>query len=140
MGWSAELHQYPDHVAIIPMVNQTNYWYNIDVSEISKTGVASTTNETYTGNLYQFAGGMDPWGSNLLGMLWINLMIRLFSLICLAFMASSTNRWVSDKIARCSMCCFARWGICHRRAFTAPVEEINPPFRVSRTRSGLQGV
>merc|ERR1712151_840215 len=97
MLWSAEIDRYPDHVAIIPIVNQTNYWYNIESDKISKSGITAVTNKTYTGNLFQYTGGMEPWVSDMLSMLWLNLVIRIFGLVCLAFMASSTNRWVSDK-------------------------------------------
>merc|ERR1712048_643285 len=135
MLWSAEMAQYPDHVALIPIVNQTNYWYNIEVDEIAKVGMTAVTNRTYTGNLYQYPGGMGPWFSDMLSMLWINLVIRLFSLACLAFMASSTNRWVSDKIARVSHFLFSCCGIGHIKEYAAPQEELNPPFRTTRSTS-----
>jgi hypothetical protein len=137
MLWSAEMAQYPDYVSVIPTVNQTNYWYKIEVDEISKTGIAPINNKTYTGNLYEYSGGMGPWANKLIGMLWINLLIRLFGLVCLACMASSTNRWISDKIARCSYCIFSCCGVCHLKAYSAPQEELNPPFRTRRTNSNL---
>merc|ERR1711953_707684 len=140
MLWSAEMSQYPEHIGIIPMVNQTNYWYSIEVDVISKTSTTAVTNKTYTGNLYQYSGGIDPWGSKLVGMLWINFVIRIFSLVSLAFMASSTNRWVSDKIARCSTFLFSCFGICYLQAYSAPQDELNPPLRAKRTNSGLHGV
>jgi len=140
MLWSAEMSEYPEHIGIIPMVNQTNYWYNAEVDVISKTSTTAVTNQTYTGNLYQYSGGMDPWVSQMVGMFWINLVIRLFSLVCLAFMASSTNRWVSDKISRCSNCLFSCFGVCYVQAYSAPQEELNPPLRTKRTNSGLQAV
>jgi len=135
MLWSAEIAQYPDHVAIIPVVNQTNYWYNIEVDTIQKSGITAVTNMSYTGNLYQYPGGMEPWVSDMASMLWINLVIRLFGLACLAFMASSTNRWVSDKIARTSHFLFSCCGVCHVKAYAAPQDELNPPFRTTRTSS-----
>jgi hypothetical protein len=139
MLWSAEMANYPDYVTIIPAVNQTNYWYNIEVDEIAKQGIATISNKTYTGTLYEYSGGMGPWSGKLLGMLWINLLIRLFSLACLAFMASSTNRWVSDKIARCSHCIFSCCGVCHLKEYSVPRDELNPPFRTTprRTNSNL---
>merc|ERR1711953_853956 len=140
MLWSAEMSQYPDHIGIIPLVNQTNCWYNIDVDVISKTSITAVTNQTYTGNLYQYSGDMDPWFSKLIGMIWINFVIRMFSLVCLACMASSTNRWVSDKISRCSQFLFSVFGICYLQAYSAPQEELNPPLRTKRTNSGLHGV
>merc|ERR1712151_924394 len=99
--------------------------------------MTAVTNKTYTGNLYQYSGDMDPWVGNLVGMLWINIVIRLFSLVCLAFMASSTNRWASDKIARCSTCLFSCFGVCHMPAYAVPQDELNPPFRTTRTKSDL---
>lgn len=135
MLWSAEIAEYPDHVAIIPIVNQTNYWYNIETDTIAKSGLAVMTNKTYTGNLYQYPGGMEAWVGNMLSMLWINLLIRVFGLVCLAFMASSTNRWVSDKIARASHFLFSCCGICHLKAYAVPQDELNPPFRTKRSTS-----
>jgi len=137
MLWSAEISKYPAHIGIIPIVNQTNYWYNIEVAVFSETRNTAVTNQTYTGNLYQYSGGMDPWFGKLISMVWINVLIRLFSLVCLAFMASSTNRWVSEKISRCSHVLFSCFGICYLPAYSAPQEELNPPFRTQRTTSGL---
>merc|ERR1712151_821033 len=135
MLWSAELAQYPEHVAIIPIVNQTNFWYNIETDTIAKSGVTAVTNQTYTGNLYQYTGGMEPWLRDMFSMVWINIPIRLFGLICLACMASSTNRWVSVKIARVSHFLFSRCGVCHLKTYAAPQDELNPPFRTTRTNS-----
>merc|ERR1712187_609585 len=97
--------------------------------------MTAVTNKTYTGHLYQYTGGMEPWVSDMFSMLWINLLIRLFGLICLAFMASSTNRWVSDKIARCSHFFFSCCGICHVQAYAVPQDELNPPFRTMSKNS-----
>merc|ERR1712187_929061 len=102
--------------------------------------MTAVTNKTYTGHLYQYTGGMEPWVSDMFSMLWINLLIRLFGLVCLAFMASSTNRWISDKIARCSHFFFSCCGICHVKAYSAPQDELNPPFRTTRRNSNPRPV
>merc|ERR1711976_1043374 len=53
------------------------------VDVITKTSTTAVTNQTYTGNLYQYSGDMDPWFSKLIGMLWINFVIECLVLCVL---------------------------------------------------------
>jgi len=128
MMWVAEIDEFPSYVADFKSVNTTTYWYNIPSDERTSSG-STSSNETYSVSTYEATGGLGPWGFAFATLLRYNIQLRLYSLVCIAFMAASTNRWVSDKIARCSHRMHSVFGICHRREYMAPEEELAPPMR-----------
>jgi len=122
MLYIAEINEFPDYVSNFAVINSTTYWFDVPNKELKTTGT-TLCNTPYTASIFE-ATGEGYWGAFVM-LLIQNIVYRIVVLVLLSMMSSANNRWLSDKISRCTYCCFDICGCCHVSGYSVPQAELH---------------